>query len=55
LIDVDEYAISKKQIKIDIEIYRNKLERLIDNKDESIEETERVFNFIVQARSFFNH
>jgi hypothetical protein len=54
-INEEEYNISKKQTKIDIGIYREKLNKLNNEKDESIEDTERVFNFIVQARSYFNH
>jgi hypothetical protein len=54
-INEQEYNISKKQTKIDIGIYREKLDKLNNEKDESIEDTERVFNFVVQARSHFNH
>jgi hypothetical protein len=40
---------------LDIGIYRDKLNRVNDSKDESIDDTERIFNFVIQARSFFNH
>jgi hypothetical protein len=54
-ISEDEYNISKKQTKINIERFRDKLDKFNNEKDESIEDTERVFNFLVQARSHFNH
>ncbi|GHU38045.1 hypothetical protein AGMMS50256_36750 [Betaproteobacteria bacterium] len=54
-ISENEYNISKKQTKINIGRFRDKLIKLNNEQDESIEDTERVFNFLVQARSYFNH
>lgn len=55
LIDKEEFLISKKQIKIDIERWREKIERLNEAKDSSYDDTERVFDFIVNARTWFHH
>lgn len=55
LIDKEEYLISKNWIKIEIEQCREKINRLNDDKDTSYEDTEKVFDFIVQARTQFNH
>jgi uncharacterized protein YPO0396 len=55
LINDDEYKISKKQMKIEIEILREKLNKLNLEKDESFDDTERLFNFIVEARTQFNY
>ncbi|GHU24793.1 hypothetical protein FACS189497_10340 [Betaproteobacteria bacterium] len=54
-ISEDEYNISKKQTKINIGRFRDKLDKLNNEKGESIEDMERVFNFLVQARTHFNH
>jgi uncharacterized protein YPO0396 len=55
LIENDEYTISKKQLKIELEIFREKLHKLNLEKDESFDDTERMVNFIVEARTHFNH
>jgi hypothetical protein len=55
LIEDEEYKISKKQLKIEIGILREKLNKLNLEKDESFDDTERLFNFIVEARMQFNH
>ena len=55
LIDKDEYVITKKQIKTDINNYQVKLDRLRADKDSSFEDTEKLFEFIVLARTKFNH
>ncbi len=55
LIDDEEYKISKKIIQIDINKYREQINKLNSEKDESIEETQKVFDFIIQAKSKFNH
>jgi hypothetical protein len=55
LIEDEEFKISKKQLKIEIEILREKLNKLNLEKDDSFDDTERLFNFIVEARTQFNH
>lgn len=55
LIDNEEYKISKKQVLIDINMCKERISRLNAENDTSIEDTERVFDFIVNARSRFNH
>jgi uncharacterized protein YPO0396 len=55
LIEDEEYKISKKQMRIEIEVLREKLNKLNLEKDESFDDTERLFNFIVEARTHFNN
>jgi tetratricopeptide (TPR) repeat protein len=55
LIEKEEYTIAKNQIKIDIGTYKDKLARLNLEHDESIDTTEQIFNFIIAARTHFNH
>lgn len=55
LIDKEEFVMTKKLIKIDIEKYREKLSKLWAEKDYSFDETEKLFDFITQARTHFNH
>jgi len=55
LIDKDEYAINKRQLMIEIKRYREKINKLAAEKDNSLDETQEVFDFIIQARSQFNH
>lgn len=40
---------------IEINNYREQINKLNSQKDESLEITEKVFNFVVQAKSKFNH
>lgn len=54
LIDDEEYTRIKKQVKIDIWIYENKLDRLKIDRDLSIDDTERVFHFIIDSVTSFN-
>lgn len=55
LIDEEEFSITKKQLKLDINLYRQKLAKLVKEEDTSIEETIKVFDFIIWARAKFNH
>jgi len=55
LIEKDEYVITKNQIKKDINNYVAKLNRLWVEKDNSFDETEKLFEFILLGKSQLNY
>lgn len=55
IISDEEYKIRKKHIHIDIQKYREQINKLNSDKDESLDTTEKAFNFIIKARALFNH
>jgi len=55
IITKNEYIVRKKHLQIEINNYREQIEKLNKQKDTSLEITEKVFDFVIRAKSAFNH
>jgi len=55
IITKEEYTTRKKHYQIDINNYREQIEKLNKKTDMSVETTEKVFDFVIRASSGFNH
>lgn len=55
IITKEEYQVRKKHYQIEINNYREQINKLNKEKDISLEVTEKVFNFVIQAWTWFNH
>jgi len=49
IITKEEYQVRKKHYQIEINNYREQINKLNKEKDISLEVTEKVFNFVIQA------
>ncbi len=55
LISQEDYKIRKKHLKIDIENIKEQIEKINSKKNDSVEITEEIFDFAIQAVSKFNY
>ena len=55
IITKEEYQVRKKHYQIEINNYREQINKLNSEKDTSLEVTEKVFDFVISARTSFNH
>ena len=55
IIGQDDYIIRKKHLKIDIENIKEQIGKINNKKNDSVEITEQVFDFAIQAVSKFNY
>lgn len=55
VITKEEYQVRKKHYQIEINNFREQIDKLNKQKDTSLEVTEKVFDFVIQAWTSFNH
>jgi site-specific DNA recombinase len=55
IITKDEYTVRKKHLQMEINNYREQISKLNKHKDTSLKITEEVFDFVISAKTKFNH